>query len=155
MNKLIEKLRSNLSLKLVSLIFAFLIWTFVLSETNPVRDKAFENVSVTVTGEQTLAENGLVIIGNWTDKIKNLRIDTEILRNDYFRVTADDFKVTLDLSSIQTPDYELPPGRLAEAKRDNPQQAIRLYHHAGSRPGKSRARVPVQHPRSKGGLRRR
>ena len=108
MNKLIEKLRSNLSLKLVSLIFAFLIWTFVLSETNPVRDKTFENVSVTVTGEQTLAENGLVIIGNWTDKIKNLRIDTEILRNDYFRVTADDFKVTLDLSSIQTPGtYEL------------------------------------------------
>ena len=108
MNKVVEKLKSNLTLKFVSLIFAFLIWTFVLSETNPVRDKTFENVSVTVTGEQTLAENGLVIIGNWTDELKNLRIETEILRNDYFSVTADDFKVTLDLSSIQTPGtYEL------------------------------------------------
>lgn len=102
MNKVISKLKSNLMLKLISLVFAFLIWSFVLSETNPVRDKTFDNVSVTVTGEQTLAENGLVIIGNWTDKLKNLRIDTEILRNDYFLVSADDFKVTLDLSSIQT-----------------------------------------------------
>ncbi|MFZ5975350.1 MAG: YbbR-like domain-containing protein [Bacillota bacterium] len=108
MHKAIVKLKSNLMLKLISLVFAFLIWSFVLSETNPVREKAFDNVSVTITGEQTLNENGLVIIGNWTDKLKNLRIDTEVLRNDYFLVTPDDFKVTLDLSSIQTPGtYEL------------------------------------------------
>jgi YbbR domain-containing protein len=103
MDKFLTGLKSHWGIKIIALVFAFLIWSFVLSDTNPIRDKSFENVTVNITGEETLTANGLVIVGDWTEKLKNMRIDIQVRRDDFNMVTADDFKVSLDLSSIQAP----------------------------------------------------
>ncbi len=103
MKKLVNALTGNLTLKIFSVVLAFLMWAFVLSDTNPIRMKSFENINVSVKGESSLEDNGLMILGDWAQELNNIRIDVEVNSEDFDAVTADDFSISLDLSSIVSP----------------------------------------------------
>ena len=53
-------LTNNLVLKILSLIFAVILWNFVITETNPARTKNIAEITVTANGADELASRGLI-----------------------------------------------------------------------------------------------
>ena len=49
-----EKIGNNLVLKIFSVIFAFLLWVFVINVDNPVITRSFSDVPVDMLNEQVL-----------------------------------------------------------------------------------------------------
>ena len=54
----------NLALKIVSLIFAMLLWGYVLMSENPQRTKTLTNVPISVEGGADLIARKLVLSGD-------------------------------------------------------------------------------------------
>jgi len=49
----------NWKMKLIALIFAFILWSFVIADSNPSRTKIFQDVPVTYTAADELKQRGL------------------------------------------------------------------------------------------------
>ncbi len=53
--------KNNLVLKIMALFFAIVLWSYVLSETNPARDKVLPEVPITYTHQEQLDAQDLAI----------------------------------------------------------------------------------------------
>lgn len=92
----------NLGLKLISVICALCLWSYVIA-TNPdiTQDKVLSGVSITVTGQSVLEESrGLALLTNMAD-VGEVRVRVRVPQSGYHRVTSDNVRVELDLSSIR------------------------------------------------------
>ena len=49
-----KRMESDLLLKIISVVFAFLLWMFVINTDNPVIKKTFSDVPVDMLNEQVL-----------------------------------------------------------------------------------------------------
>ena len=91
---------SNWPLKLVALLFAGILWVYVISSENPVRALEVDNVRISYTGIDTLTARGLTV-----DK-KDLQevVDVTISAGQQYHknITADSIRVTADLSGVST-----------------------------------------------------
>ena len=68
-----KKKKSDIPAKLVTLIIAIFLWSYVMSSTNPVRETEYKNISVNYTNTSELDRQGLVIMG--PDQVKvNVRL---------------------------------------------------------------------------------
>ncbi|MDR0840219.1 MAG: hypothetical protein LBN26_02375 [Christensenellaceae bacterium] len=98
----------NTVLKIISLLFAMLLWFYVMIETNPSRTKTVNNVSISFVGEDDLRAKNLVVRG---DKSKVLpkatvQVSTELAK--YGSVDASTITATVSLRAISKPDtYKL------------------------------------------------
>ena len=54
----------NLSVKIVALLFAMILWGYVLTDLNPYRVKTLSNVTTSFDGEAELMGQGLCVRGN-------------------------------------------------------------------------------------------
>ena len=52
----------NIPLKIISLLFAIMLWGYVLTIENPEYPKVVRDVEITMTGESTLTERGLTLV---------------------------------------------------------------------------------------------
>ena len=52
----------NIGLKIISLLFAFLLWAYVLTIENPEYAKIVRDVEITMTGEEALADKGYMLV---------------------------------------------------------------------------------------------
>ena len=52
----------NIALKIIALLFAFLLWAYVLTIENPEYAKVIRDVEITMTGEETLSDKGLMLV---------------------------------------------------------------------------------------------
>lgn len=63
MNKVVALLKrlfvENWKMKLIALIFAFVLWSFVIAENNPSKTKIFKDIPVTFTAADELKQKGL------------------------------------------------------------------------------------------------
>lgn len=64
-----EKRNNNLSLKLATLVVAILLWSYVMSEVNPIIRKEFKNITVNYLNVQSLERQGLVIMSPESAKV--------------------------------------------------------------------------------------
>lgn len=92
--------RKNLMLKIVSVLFAIILWSYVMVETNPVRDKTVNNVEVTFTGIQELEENGFAVVGNLDSLLETVSVQVTAQRSELENVSSETLKATVDLSKI-------------------------------------------------------
>ena len=57
---MLDHFKNNFKIKLFSIIFAFIMWVYVMSEVDPIVIRSFENISVeTVTNIDEIRDNGL------------------------------------------------------------------------------------------------
>ena len=92
-----EKIESDLLLKIFSVIFAFLLWMFVINTDNPVIKKTFSDVPVDMLNEQVLDEL------NQTYKIEDGETVSFTVRGKkdvVDRLNKSDFRATADVSSM-------------------------------------------------------
>lgn len=96
----------NIALKIVSLIFAMLLWGYVLMDENPERTKTLTNIPINVEGEADLIARKLVLSGNKDFGTVTVRVNTQL--TSYADLTADDITATVNLTNItKTGEHEL------------------------------------------------
>ena len=92
-----KRIESDLLLKILSVIFAFLLWMFVINTDNPVVKKTFSDVPVDMLNEQVLDEL------NQTYKIESgdtVSFTVKGKKDVVDRLTKADFRATADVSSM-------------------------------------------------------
>ena len=61
---MINKLKNNSKIKIISLLSAMVLWMYVMAIVDPEETKLFENIPVTITNKNELNEEDLLFIQN-------------------------------------------------------------------------------------------
>lgn len=89
---------NNLTLKLLSVLFAIIMWSFTITRTNPQRTKRISDVPITAVGLSSLEENGLTLRDG--DDIGNIQVKVSVAHSDFKLIDKNYISATVDLSKI-------------------------------------------------------
>lgn len=91
---------TNVAIKIVSLLFAMLLWGYVVTNINPGRIKVVENVRVSSVGDSDLATRQLVVRGDLNELLGtvNVKVLTDV--SHYFSVTSDIVTAKVNLGTV-------------------------------------------------------
>ena len=94
-------------LKLIAIVISVFLWAGLISQDESItRDKAFQDVKVTITGQETMKNNGFIA----TTDLSELTVDfvAAVPQKQYEKVEASNYSIRLDLSKInQTGEQEI------------------------------------------------
>jgi len=93
-------LRSNLLLKIMAVLFAIVLWSYVLAQTNPVRERTFDNVRVNYTGTAELQASGLAISNTLSDIVNTVDVRVEVDQSNMKYVNDTNITATVDLAEV-------------------------------------------------------
>ena len=86
-------------LKMIAILISVLLWAGLISQDDSItREKTFQNVKVTVNGQEALKGNGLIV----TSDLDNIYVDftAAVPQKQYEKAEASNYNVRLDLSRI-------------------------------------------------------
>jgi len=86
--------------KLVSLIFAVILWNYVILQTAPTRNVTLEGLNVTVVNANYLAQRELALSKPLFDMISDVKVTVSTRLQSVAQLTKDKITVTCDLSGI-------------------------------------------------------
>ncbi|MCR4620512.1 MAG: hypothetical protein K5663_00285 [Clostridiales bacterium] len=104
-------LTRRLWLKLLSLLLALILWTYIVSSTPSLtRTKTIENVSVTQSGANVLSAYTLAVSTDVFSVYQNyVDVSVTVPQSQYSQLTARNIRVTPDYTGIRTPGtYDVP-----------------------------------------------
>ena len=84
----------NITPKVVSIVFALVMWLYVMGEVNPESIEEWKNIRVQLLNVEEVRQSGLTIIGQ-TDFTVNVKVKGK--RNDLFQVSSKDMIIRADL----------------------------------------------------------
>lgn len=87
---MINKLKNNSKIKIISLLTAMVLWMYVMAIVDPEESKLFENIPVTITNKNELNERNLVIYPE-KDLTTNIYVTGKL--SNLKKVTKDDINV--------------------------------------------------------------
>lgn len=90
----------NLKFKVLALVFAMVLWGYVLTQINPERVKSVQDVLVSFDGENALMERGLVVRGNRDEILENVTVRVKTELTQYADLSADDVNATINLNTV-------------------------------------------------------
>lgn len=93
---MITELKNNFKIKIISLLSAMVLWTYVMAIVDPEETKLFENIPVTITNINELNEKNLIIYPE-----KNLTTDIYVTGklSNIKKVSKDDISVYGQINS--------------------------------------------------------
>lgn len=91
-----ERLISNWGLKLISVVFAIILWLVVVNIDDPVTTKKFKNIPVNILSENLIADAGEVY--EVLDKSDYVTITVKAKRSVVESLSEADFKATADFA---------------------------------------------------------
>lgn len=96
-------------LKLIAIIISLFLWAGLISQDETLtRDKTFQNVNVSVTGSETMKNNGYIVVDNPEDILSDVSIVAAVPQKQYEKAESSAYNVRLDLSRINgTGEQEL------------------------------------------------
>ena len=82
--------RTNIHLMVISFIFAFMIWCYVIAGTNPIRGKDVTNVPLSLVNTEELTAKGLTVAGDASDLpgFVDVRIEANVESHKNLRATV-------------------------------------------------------------------
>ena len=96
-------LSRNVWMKVLSLLLAILLWNYVVTNnTSITRQKVISGLNGYLTNQSTLTANKLALLDDAEEMMQDITVRIEAPQSDYPRVSAENVKVTLDLSSVRT-----------------------------------------------------
>ncbi len=114
-----EVISHNLGLKILSVIFAVLLWCYVVSETNPIRSMTYKEVEITVAGLDQLKEKKLIPLDDLSEKLPTVKVNLNVPYREISTMSQSNIVVTLDLSGItQEGTYKDVPLKVKVANTD-------------------------------------
>jgi YbbR domain-containing protein len=90
-------MKSNLPQKIISIVFAIILWTYVAGDQNPNIVRTIRNIPVEIQNESVLKSKNLIRMN--TD-IQEVSVKIEGRRNDVAAFKPYDIKVVADIGSI-------------------------------------------------------
>ncbi|NLI54539.1 MAG: hypothetical protein GX417_09485 [Clostridiales bacterium] len=111
--KLLAGLKSfftkNTALKVIALVFALLLWGYVLTDQKPVRTKIVPEVATSFDGEAELNAQGFCIRGDRSEILQNVTATVRTQITNYAYVTANSVTASISLRNIsEARVYDLP-----------------------------------------------
>lgn len=93
-----KKLTHNLGLKIISALFAIVLWLIVVNIIDPVETKTFNNIQVTVENESVIEEQGKVY--DITDNSDTISVTVKGRRSALETLKASDFLAIADMKEM-------------------------------------------------------
>lgn len=89
-------------LKAISILISLILWAGLISQDESVtRDRVFQNVSVSVTGTETMKSNGYIVVSDLDELLRDVTISAAVPQKQYENADASAYNVRLDLSKIK------------------------------------------------------
>ncbi len=109
LGKIKKAFTRNIVLKIVSILFAIVLWAYVLSAENPVRIKTIPDVTVGLDGEADLIARKFVVRGSRKEMLKEATVSVKTNVTNYADINSMNVSATVNLRNISdTGTYELP-----------------------------------------------
>ena len=93
-------LTNNLTLKIISLVFAIILWSFVTNTTNPERTKTVIDVPVVVHGLEELEAKGLTLRDDLSKNVPTVKVKVSVKNSDFRLVNKNVIVAAVDVSEI-------------------------------------------------------
>ena len=90
----------NIAIKVISLMFAILLWGYVLMTQNPPRVKTVTDVTVSIEGEADLTTRKLTLRGDRAALLEDVSVRVRTELTSYADISADDITASINLSRI-------------------------------------------------------
>ena len=88
-------------LKAIAVVISVVLWAGLISQDETLtRDKTFQNVSVSVTGNETLRNNGYIVVSDLSEMLNDVSIVAAVPQKQYENADPSAYYVRLDLSKI-------------------------------------------------------
>lgn len=100
-----DKIKNNLKTKVLSVIVAIILWSFVISTVNPPTSKKFQDVPVTLVNMESLTDRGLVIV---SPKYTTIQLELTGKRNIMYGVKQSDIRASIDVKGYGEGTHTLP-----------------------------------------------
>ena len=99
----------DLLIKVIALIFATLMWGYVLTDQKPHRNKTISGVSTYFDGEAELQAQGLCVRGDRSTYLQPVTVTASTEITNYATLGADQVSARISLRNISEPrEYDLP-----------------------------------------------
>lgn len=99
----------NLGMKIGALAFAFILWSFVIAEQNPPREKIFRDIPVTFTATEDMKMKNLTSSIPLSEVLSSATVTIQARAQDLDRITPGMISVSVDLSTVNdVGEYTLP-----------------------------------------------
>lgn len=109
MSRLWNRLKHNLWLKIAALFFAILLWSFVISETDPERNRTYGGIPIEVVGVAQLDRNNLAIKGEVGAIFTDANVSLSLKVSELGSLESSSVGVIADVSAITEPGkYSIP-----------------------------------------------
>jgi YbbR domain-containing protein len=99
MDKIWATMKSNLPQKIISIVFAIILWTYVASDQNPNIARTIRNIPVEIQNESVLKSKHLIRMN--TD-IQEVSVKIEGRRSDVAAFKPYDIRAVADIGSLNT-----------------------------------------------------
>lgn len=93
-----QKLKQNLDLKVLAILFSVIIWIIVVNIDDPVKNVEFNDVPIRIVNDEVLAENNLVYLVE--DDLQNVDVTVTGRRSIIEELTKEDIVVIADVKTI-------------------------------------------------------
>ena len=95
-------MESRRFLLVLSVLMAVLTWSaLVASDGTLTREKVFQNVSVSVTGEATLKSRGYIVMDDIEKMVPGVMMTVEVSQANYNRVSGTSYNPHFDLTKVE------------------------------------------------------
>lgn len=100
-DQVIRFVRHNGGFKVLALLLSLLLWAGLITQDPTLtRDRTFTNVSVNVTGADTLQRNGFIVVSDLDEALGDVTLRVAVPQMQYQTVQASNYNARLDLSRI-------------------------------------------------------
>lgn len=100
---------TNIPLKILALVFAMLLWGYVLTDQKPLRTKIIPDVTLSFDGEAELLAQGFCVRGNREEILQTVAVAVRAQITNYAYLTHNTVSATVSLKNIsEAREYTLP-----------------------------------------------
>ena len=99
----------DIGFKILSILFAIMLWGYVIADINPYRVKTIENVATSFDGEAELMAKGLCVRGDREELLREVDVAVKTQIRNYYNVSASAVSASINLRNIsKAGEYEIP-----------------------------------------------
>ena len=88
--------------KLLSLVIAIVLWSGLITQDPTLtREKVFTGVTISVSGEDTIKRNGLIVVSDLDAVTQDAKLRVEVPQMQYANASASNYNARIDLTRIR------------------------------------------------------
>ncbi len=97
-----QALKKNWGFKVLALLIAIVLWAGLISQDPTLtREKTFTDVTLNVTGADTLKRNGLIVTSDLSNLLSGATVWVDVPQMQYQAASANNYNARIDLSRIR------------------------------------------------------